>query len=70
MDNKTVLAELAVAMLASAVENDEIFNVSKGDLEMIWLSISENKTWPVIQVFEDGDRIKYGVELVKLEEME
>lgn len=64
------LAELAVAMLAFAIENDEIFNVKQQDTDIIWASMAENKTWPVIQVFEDNGRRKYGVELVKLEEAE
>jgi len=67
-DNQAALMQLAVAILASAVENDEIFNVSKVDVENILDSMAANKTWPIIKVYEDDGRIKYGVELIELEE--
>lgn len=60
--------ELAVAILANAIENDEIFNVDKDIAATIVASMKQNKTWPEIEVYVDGDRIKYGVKLVEMEE--
>lgn len=60
--------ELAIAILATAIENDEIFNIDKSISETIVASMKTNKTWPEIEVYVDGDRIKYGVKLVEMEE--
>jgi hypothetical protein len=60
--------ELAVAILATAIESDEIFNIDKNISETIIASMKANKTWPEIEVYVDGDRIKYGVKLVEMEE--
>ena len=60
--------ELAVAILATAIENDEIFNVDKDIAATIVASMKQNKTWPEIEVYEDGNRLKYGVILVETEE--
>ncbi len=60
--------ELAVAILATAIENDEIFNVDKKIAEDIVTSMKLSKTWPEIEVYEDGNRLKYGVKLVEMEE--
>ena len=60
--------ELAIAILATAIENDEIFNIDKNISETIVASMKENKLWPEIEVYIDGNRIKYGVKLVEMEE--
>ncbi len=63
-ERELVLMELFCAVLAHAIENDEVFNVSEDIVETIMKSMVESDTLPVLggPVHEDG-RVIFSVKL-------
>lgn len=60
------MMEVFVAILAYAVENDEVFNVDATIMKTVFESMVENDTLPELSLLYDDKekRMKFGVKLV------
>ena len=56
------------ALLAFAVENDEIFNVDQEILETVVKTMISNNQQPELTIMEDDGRFKVGIKLVHVED--
>ena len=60
---------MVLSLLAFAVENDEVFNVSQEIYETILKSMIANDTVPELSIDYSDERIKIGVRLIDREEI-
>lgn len=69
-DESNINLMMVLSMLAFAVENDEVFNVSQEIYETILKSMIANDTVPELSIDYSDERIKIGVRLIDREEIE
>lgn len=69
-DESNINLMMVLSMLAFAVENDEVFNVSQDIYETILKSMIANDTVPELSIDYSDERIKIGVRLIDREEIE